>query len=68
MFVLCFVMHCFVSFLVLMGKRKLVALLCLTSECLVTALWLFLTLSWVNLQSVFVVFRDHTLAFLICLR
>ena len=44
-----------------MGKRELVALLYL-STCLVTVkvLWLFLTVPWVGLQCVIVVFPNHT--------
>ena len=40
----------------------LVALLLLSFGCLVTVniLWLFLTVPWVCLQFVFVVFPDHT--------
>ena len=43
-----------------MGKRELVALLCLSSWCLVIAVWLFLTMPRVCLQFVIVVFPDHT--------
>ena len=43
-----------------MGKRELVALLCLSSWCLVIAVWLFLTMLRVCLQFVIVVFPDHT--------
>ena len=45
-----FVMHYFVSILLLSYK------------CIVTinVLWLFLTMPWVGLQSVIVVFPDHT--------
>ena len=45
-----------------MGKRELVALFCLSSWCLVTVivLWLFLTVPWIDLQCVIVVFPDHT--------
>ena len=48
--------------IILMGKTELVALLCLSSLCLVTfiVLWLFLTVQWVGLQCVIVVFSDHT--------
>ena len=47
--------------IILMGKRELVALLCLSSWCLVTVivLWLFLKVPWVGLQCVSVVFPDH---------
>ena len=43
-------------------KRKLVALLLLSYRYIVTinVLWLFLTVSWVDLQYVIVVFPDHT--------
>ena len=42
-------------------KRKLVALL-LCHRCIATvnALWLFLTVPWVDLQYVTVAFPDHT--------
>ena len=42
------------------GKRELVALLCLSSWCLVIVVWLFLTMPRVCLQFVIVVFPDHT--------
>ena len=44
----------------LTGKRELVALLSLSSWCLVIVVWLFLAVSWVCLQFVIVVFPDHT--------
>ena len=48
------------------GKRELVALLNLSSLCLVIAVWLFLAVPWVCLQFVIVVFPNHThLLFLI---
>ena len=45
-----------------MGKRDLVALLCLSSCSIVNAvgLWLFHTVPWVGLQCVIVIFPDHT--------
>ena len=43
-----------------MGKTEQVALLCLSSWCLVIVVWLFLTLSRVCLQFLIVVFPDHT--------
>ena len=45
-----------------MGKRELVNLLCLFSLCLVIVVvqWLFLTVPWVGLQCVIMVFPDHT--------
>ena len=48
--------------IILIGKRELVALLCLSSWCfvIVIVLWLFLTVPWVGLQCVIVVFPDHT--------
>ena len=45
---------------ILMGKRELVALLSLSSWCLVIAVWLFLAVPWVFLQFVIVIFPDHT--------
>ena len=43
-------------------KGKLVALLLLSYICIVTinVLWLFLTVPWVGLRCVIVVFLDHT--------
>ena len=46
--------------IILMGKRELVALLCLSSWCLMILVWLFLMMPWVCLQFVIVVFPDHT--------
>ena len=48
--------------IILKRKRKLVALLLLSYICIVTinVLWLFLTVPWVGLQCVIVVFPDHT--------
>ena len=46
--------------IILMGKRELVALLYLTSWCLVMVVWLFLAVPWGCLQFVIVVFPDHT--------
>ena len=43
-----------------MGKRKLVALLSLSSWCILMVVWLFLAEQWVCLQFVIVVFPDHT--------
>ena len=43
-----------------MGKRKLVALLSLSSWCLLMVVWLFLAVPWVCLLFVIVVFPDHT--------
>ena len=45
---------------ILMVKRELVALLCLSSWCLVIVVWLFLAVPWVCLQFVIWVFPDHT--------
>ena len=45
--------------IILMGKRELVALLSLSSWCLVIVMWLFLAVPWVRLQFVIVVFPDH---------
>ena len=46
--------------IILMGKRELVALLNLSSWCLVMVERLFLTVPWVCLRFVIVVFPDHT--------
>ena len=46
--------------IVLMGKRELVALLSLSSWCLVIVQWLFLAVPWGCLWFVIVVFPDHT--------
>ena len=66
--VLCLSLFCYAllcvhsSFeIILKWKRKLVALLLLSNRYTVTinVLWLFLTVSWVGLQCVIVVFPDH---------
>ena len=46
--------------IILMGKRELVALLNLSSWCLVIVEWLFLAVPWGCLQFVIVVFPEHT--------
>ena len=46
--------------IILMGKRELVALLILSSWCLVMVEWLFLAVPWGCLRFVIVVFPDHT--------
>ena len=46
--------------IILMGMRELVALLSLSSWCLVIVVWLFLAVPWVCLQFVIVIFPDHT--------
>ena len=43
-----------------MGNRELVALLSLSSCCLVIIVWLLLEMPCVSLQFVIVVFPDHT--------
>ena len=45
-----------------MGKKGLVALLCLSTWCIVIVivLWLFLAVQWVGMQCVIVVFPNHT--------
>ena len=49
-----------------MVKRELVALLCLSSWCLVIVMWLLLTMPRVFLQVVTVVFPDHTQLLIPC--
>ena len=46
--------------IILVAKRELVALLSLSSWCLVIVVWIFLAVPWVSLQFVIVVFPDHT--------
>ena len=46
--------------IILMGKRELIALLNLSSWCLVINERLFLAVPWDCLQFVIVVFPDHT--------
>ena len=57
--VLCFVIRYVMSILVLQSSW-LVALLNLSSLCLVMVEWLFLAVPWGCLQCVIVVFPDHT--------
>ena len=58
----CFIACHFCFAIILARRRELVALLLLSFGCLVTVnvLWLFITLPWVGLQFVVVVFSDHT--------
>ena len=46
--------------IILIGERELVALLSLSSCCLVIVVWLFLAVPWMCPQFVIVVFPDHT--------
>ena len=46
--------------IILMGKRELIALLNLSSWCLMMVERLFLAVPWVFLQFVVVIFPDHT--------
>ena len=62
----CYALRCVLSSFTIILKRKgkLIALLLLSYRCIVTTcindLWLFLTVPWVGLQYVIVVFPDHT--------
>ena len=60
----CFVVRYFMSnssfAIILMGKMELVALLSLSSWCLVIVVWLLVAVPWVCLQFVIVVFPDHS--------
>ena len=57
----CELLYALSSFaIILMAKRELVALLILSSWCLVMDVWLFLTVPWDCLQFVIVVFPGHT--------
>ena len=49
--------------IILMGKREVVALLNLSSWCLVMVEWLFLAVAWGGLRFVIVVFPDDTYYF-----
>ena len=54
---------------ILRGKRELVALLSLSSWCLVIVVWLFIAVPWVGLQCMIGVLPDHTrLRFIACLK
>ena len=55
--------------IILKRRRKLVALLLLSYRCIVTisVLWLFLTVPWVGLQCVIVVFPDQTHLLFYCM-
>ena len=44
----------------------MIALLSLSSWCLVIVVWLFFSVPWVCLQFVIVIFPDHTLTILGC--
>ena len=59
-FCYCFI-FCFCFAIILVGKREreLVALLSLSSWCLMIALWL-LAVPWICLRFVIVIFPDHT--------
>ena len=46
--------------IILIGKRELVALLSLSSWCLVIVVCIFLVVSLVYVQFVIVIFPDHT--------
>ena len=70
--VLCLSLFCYAllcvhsSFaIILKRKRKLFALLLLSYSCIVTIniLWLFITVPWVGLQYMSVVFPNHTQLF-----
>ena len=64
MYLFCYALPCVHSCfaIILKRKNKLVALLLLSFDCIVTinVLWLFLTVPWVGLQCVIVIFPDHT--------
>ena len=46
--------------IILMGKRELDALLGLSSWWFMMTVWLFLSVSWICLRFVILVFPDHT--------
>ena len=49
--------------IIFIRKRELVVLLYLVSWCLVVDIWLFLTVPWVGLQFVIVVYPDSVACF-----
>ena len=53
--------------IIFMWKRELVALLGLSSWCLVIVVWLFLAVPWVCLQFMIVVFPDHFHLLFLCM-
>ena len=55
--------HCSIA-IIFIGIRELVALINLSSWCLVIVDWLFIAVPWGCLQFVIVVFPDHTHYFL----
>ena len=65
---LCFVMHYFVSFLVLQSpyRGRENCLLCFNCFMTVNVLWLSLTVPWVGLQCVIWVFPDQTHLHFLC--
>ena len=58
----CITLYPFSFAIITTRKRELVALLVLSFGCLVTVnvLWFFLTVPWVGLKFVIVVFPNHT--------
>ena len=62
MYLFSFALLCVHSSFAIILKRKLAALLVLSYRCIVTIkiMWLFLTVPWVGLQCVIVVFPDYT--------
>ena len=68
LYLFCYALLCVHSSfaITLKRKRKLVAIILLFYRCFVTinVLWLFLTVPWVGLQCVIVVFSNHTRLFL----
>ena len=57
--------HCSFA-IILIGKRELVALLSLSSWCLLVVIWLFLAVPWVCLQFAIVVLPVHTHLLFFC--
>ena len=57
----CTLLYVHLSFaIILMGKTELVALLSLSSWCLVDVVWVFIAVPGVCLQFVIMVFPNHT--------
>ena len=65
--VCCSLLYAHSSFaIILMGKRELVALLSLSSWCLVMVVWLLHAVPWVCLRLVIVDFPNHTHLLILC--
>ena len=60
LYLFCFALLCVHSSSAIMLKAGCFAIIILQMYCTIHVLWLFLTVPWVGLQCVIVVFPDHT--------